>query len=79
MSTIEYLHWAPTYSRWTILDIPKFGSAGAEAQQRFIKLIGILVDTDVQVTLVSAHTLTAFLDAATTRPHAFAWQADCSS
>jgi cell division protein ZapE len=70
LSTIEYLHWARTYRRWTIVDVPQFVRVGPEAQQRFINLIDILVDTDVQVIFVSAHTLTAFLDAATTRPDA---------
>ncbi|OZG27400.1 cell division protein ZapE [Williamsia sp. 1138] len=71
LSTIEYLNWARTYTRWTILDIPEFACVSPEAQQRFINLIDILVDTDVQVTFVSAHTLTAFLDAASPRPDAF--------
>jgi predicted ATPase len=44
---------------------------GVGPEAGFINLIDILVDTDVQVTFVSAHTLTAFLDAATTRPDAF--------
>jgi cell division protein ZapE len=71
LSTVEYLHWARTYSRWTIVDVPQFVQVGPEAQQRFINLIDILVDTDVQVTFVSAHTLTAFLDAPSARPDAF--------
>jgi cell division protein ZapE len=71
LSTIEYLQWARNFTQWTILDIPRFDCADPEAQQRFINLIDILVDTDVQVTFVSAHTLTAFLDAASARPDAF--------
>lgn len=71
LSTIEYLEWARTYSHWVIVDIPTFNDIDAEAQQRFINLIDILVDIDVRVTFHSSHTLRRFLAAASRRPDAF--------
>ena len=71
VSTIEYLHWARTFTRWTITDIPSFGAADAEAQQRFINLIDVLVDADVPVRFASAVDLPGFLADASQRPDAF--------
>ncbi|MGU3291364.1 cell division protein ZapE [Williamsia sp. M5A3_1d] len=71
LSTIEYVHWAKTFQRWTILDIPRFGAMGSESQQRFINLIDILVDRDVRTTFCSVHTIDEFLTSAVTmRPDA---------
>lgn len=70
-STIEYLHWADTFSRWTITGVPPLGTVSAEAQQRFINLIDVLVDSDTATTFVADVPLDAFLTDATRRPDAF--------
>lgn len=70
-STVEYLHWARAYPRWTITDIPPFGAVDAEAQQRFINLVDVMVDADVTVRFSSAVELPAFLADASKRPDAF--------
>ncbi|WP_232528951.1 cell division protein ZapE [Mycetocola zhujimingii] len=70
-STIEYLAWARSFPRWVINDVPNFDDADAEAQQRFINLIDILVDADVCATFVSSHSLSSFLSIASRRPDAF--------
>lgn len=74
LSTIEYLEWAQTYTRWVIVDLPQFDDIDAEAQQRFINLVDILVDLDVRVTFHSLHSLAQFTAAATRRPDAFRMQ-----
>ncbi|ROZ85992.1 cell division protein ZapE [Gordonia sp. OPL2] len=74
MSNIEYLEWARTYSHWVVVDIPLFDDIDAEAQQRFINLIDVLVDIDVRVTFHSSHTLHRFSAAASRRPDAFRMQ-----
>lgn len=70
-STVEYLHWSRTFPRWTITDIPAFGNAGTDAQQRFINLIDVLVDADVPVIFSSTVDLPGFLADASLRPDAF--------
>lgn len=70
-STVEYLHWARIFSRWAITDIPRFGAADAEAQQRFINLIDVLVDADVEAHFSSALDLPGFLADVSERPDAF--------
>ena len=70
-STAEYLHWARAYPRWTITDVPPFGDVDAEAQQRFINLIDVLVDADVTVRFLSPVELSTFLADALKRPDAF--------
>ncbi|MCR2764512.1 cell division protein ZapE [Microbacterium sp. zg.B48] len=70
-STIEYLHWSRAFSRWAITDIPAFGDADAEAQQRFINLIDVLVDADVPTRFSSTVDLPVFLADASERPDAF--------
>lgn len=71
VSTVEYLHWAGTFSRWAITDIPSFRAVDAEAQQRFINLVDVLVDADVPVRFSSTVDLSGFLADASTRPDAF--------
>lgn len=71
ISTVEYLHWAQTFSRWVITDIPPFGTVEPEAQQRFINLIDVLVDSEVPVRFSSAVDLPEFIAAASKRPDAF--------
>jgi len=70
-STVEYLDWARCFSRWVITDIPPFGAVDAEAQQRFINLIDVLVDADIPVHFSSTVDLSGFLADASRRPDAF--------
>lgn len=70
-STVEYLHWARTYPRWVITDVPPFGAIGDEAQQRFVNLIDVLVDAGVSARFSSDVTLGDFIASASTRPDAF--------
>lgn len=71
VSTIEYLHWARTYLRWTIVDMPRLDHVDPEVQQRFINLIDVLVDSDIPVAFRSEHTLDVFLDGVSARQDAF--------
>lgn len=70
-STVEYLQWARDFTRWTMTDIPQFGAADPESQQRFINLVDVLVDENVPVDFFAAVDLDDFLDAASQRPDAF--------
>lgn len=70
-STIEYREWSRVFPRWVIIDIPEFEDADAQAQQRFINVIDVLVDDDVSVDFISEHPLTSFLAGASQRPDAF--------
>lgn len=72
-STIEYLEWTRAFTTWTITDVPLLREADLEAQQRFINLVDVLVDVDVDVCVhfVSTHELATFLEGATQRPDAF--------
>lgn len=70
-STVEYLHWARDFTRWTVTDIPRFSSADPEAQQRFINLVDVLVDANVRVDFFAAVDLDDFLEDASQRPDAF--------
>lgn len=70
-STVEYLHWAQTFPRWVITDIPAFEAVSADAQQRFINLVDVLVDLDVPVRFASTVDLPTFIRAASKRPDAF--------
>lgn len=70
-STVEYLDWARSFSLWVITDIPSFGVVDAEAQQRFINVIDVLVDADIPVRFSSTVDLSGFLADASKRPDAF--------
>jgi cell division protein ZapE len=70
-STVEYLHWAQSFSRWAIIGVPAFGAVDAEAQQRFINVIDVLVDADIPVRFSSTVDLPGFLADASKRPDAF--------
>ncbi|HEY6800737.1 MAG TPA: AFG1/ZapE family ATPase, partial [Agromyces sp.] len=70
-STIEFLEWSRRYRRWTITGIPAFSDADPEAQQRFINLVDVLVDSDVSVVFSSHVGLRRFLTDASQRPDAF--------
>lgn len=69
-STVECLRWARDFARWSITDIPPFGSADPEAQQRFINLVDVLVDADVPVRFSAVVDLEGFLADASQRPDA---------
>lgn len=71
ISTIEYLHWAKTYSRWLITDIPSFDAVDEQAQQRFINLIDVLVDAEIPACFSSIVSLQCFVEASSGRPDAF--------
>lgn len=51
--------------------MPRLDHVDPEAQQRFINLIDVLVDSDIPVAFRSEHTLDAFLDGVSARPDAF--------
>ncbi|MCG2622492.1 cell division protein ZapE [Arthrobacter sp. I2-34] len=71
-SRAEYLAWARRFSRWFITDVPGFADVGREARQRFIGVLDILCDADIQVFLFSDLDRQAFCDsAADGRPDAF--------
>lgn len=55
LSTIEYLAWAREFPRWIITDVPRLAEAIPATQQRFIALIDVLADADVETTVVSEH------------------------
>lgn len=71
LATIEYLHWARTYPRWRITDIPAFETALPDAQQRFINLIDVVADAGVPVHFSASVDLPEFLEAVSKRPDAF--------
>ncbi|MGP6178455.1 cell division protein ZapE [Microbacterium sp. A196] len=70
-STIEYLDWGRSFASWAIADVPAFADADAQAQQRFINVVDVLVDADVPTTFVSPLDLDAFLSGTTARPDAY--------
>jgi cell division protein ZapE len=70
-SRAEYLDWARRFDRWFITDVPDFADVGGEAQQRFISVLDILCDADIQVFLSSDLDRQAFCASAGTRPDAF--------
>ncbi|MEZ3161144.1 cell division protein ZapE [Microbacterium sp. BWT-B31] len=70
-STVEYLDWARSFSRWVITDIPSFSAVDAEAQQRFINLVDVLADAEIAVRFSSRVDLSGFLADASERPDAF--------
>lgn len=70
-STVEYLQWARDFTRWTVIGIPRFNSTDAEAQQRFINLVDVLVDANMPVDFFAAVDLNDFLEDASQRPDAF--------
>ncbi|WP_420030128.1 AFG1/ZapE family ATPase [Psychromicrobium xiongbiense] len=71
-STIEYLQWSRIYPRWMVTEVPTFDSADAQAHQRFINLIDVLVEVeaDVSVSFVSGHSLATFRDSSSARREA---------
>ncbi|NKX52034.1 cell division protein ZapE, partial [Arthrobacter deserti] len=47
------LAWAGRFGRWFITGVPDFAEADPQAQQRFIAVLDILCDADIQLFLVS--------------------------
>ncbi|MBD8079522.1 cell division protein ZapE [Cellulosimicrobium arenosum] len=70
-STLEYLDWASRFRRWVVTDVPLLPGADREAQQRFIAVVDVLCDADVELVVTSAHDRDAFLAAMPDRPDAF--------
>ncbi len=71
VTAVEYRQWASTYPRWTLTDVPPLDLVGPAAQQRFVTLIDVLADADVQVGVHSSVDLDAFLGRTRGRPDAF--------
>lgn len=70
-STLEYLDWAARFRRWVVTDVPLLTDVDREAQQRFIAVVDVLVDADVELVVTSPHDLATFRGALPDRPDAF--------
>jgi cell division protein ZapE len=70
-STLEYLDWAARFRRWVVTDVPLLTDVDREAQQRFIAVVDVLVDTDVELVVTSRHARDAFRTTMPDRPDAF--------
>ncbi len=70
-STLEYLDWAARFRRWVVTDVPLLTDVDREAQQRFIAVVDVLVDADVELVVTSHHALDAFRTTMPDRPDAF--------
>ncbi len=70
-STLEYLDWAVRFRRWVVTDVPLLTAVDREAQQRFIAVVDVLVDADVELVVTSPHALGTFRTALPDRPDAF--------
>lgn len=70
-STIEFVHWARGFPRWTITDVPPFDRVDPAAQQRFVTLVDVLVDRGIPTRFTSRVALADFLSVASGRPDAF--------
>lgn len=70
-STLEYLDWSARFPRWVVTDVPLLTSVDREAQQRFVAVVDVLVDADVELVVTSPHALTTFRTALPDRPDAF--------
>jgi cell division protein ZapE len=70
-SAVEYLEWARDHRRWRIAGVPALDDVDREAQQRFVNLVDVLVDADVETVFTSPLGLDEFLDRASARPDAF--------
>lgn len=71
VSAIEYVHWAREFPRWSIRAVPPFSAADAAAQQRFINLVDVLVDADIETHFTSTLELDEFIATSDGRPDAF--------
>jgi cell division protein ZapE len=70
-STVEFLAWAARFPRWTISAVPLLDQVDAEAQQRFVDVVDVLVDAGVPTDFVADVPLAEFLDSMGDRPDAF--------
>ena len=70
-STLEYLDWSVRFRRWVVTDVPLLTVVDREAQQRFIAVVDVLVDADVELVVTSPHALGTFRTALPDRPDAF--------
>ncbi|QJW35109.1 AFG1/ZapE family ATPase [Cellulosimicrobium protaetiae] len=70
-STLEYLDWATRFARWVVTDVPLLTDTDRESQQRFIAVVDVLADADVELVVTSPHRLAAFRGALPDRPDAF--------
>ncbi|MFE6236012.1 cell division protein ZapE [Cellulosimicrobium sp. NPDC057862] len=70
-STLEYLDWAARFRRWVVADVPLLTDVDREAQQRFIAVVDVLVDADVELVVTSHHARDAFRTTMPDRPDAF--------
>ncbi|ARK03942.1 hypothetical protein B8281_03500 [Cellulosimicrobium sp. TH-20] len=70
-STLEYLDWSVRFRRWVVTDVPLLTAVDREAQQRFIAVVDVLVDADVELVVTSPHALGTFRTALPDRPDAF--------
>ncbi|WP_415297599.1 cell division protein ZapE [Cellulosimicrobium sp. SJTW-1] len=70
-STLEYLDWSVRFRRWVVTDVPLLTAIDREAQQRFIAVVDVLVDADVELVVTSPHALGTFRTALPDRPDAF--------
>ncbi|ARU51461.1 hypothetical protein CBR64_08190 [Cellulosimicrobium cellulans] len=70
-STLEYLDWAARFGRWVVTDVALLIDVDREAQQRFIAVVDVLVDADVELVVTSPHDLATFRGALPDRPDAF--------
>jgi cell division protein ZapE len=70
-STLEYLDWAARFPRWVVTDVPLLTAVDREAQQRFVAVVDVLCDADVELVVTSPHDRATFLAARTDRPDAF--------
>ncbi|WP_435737840.1 cell division protein ZapE [Cellulosimicrobium sp. PMB13] len=70
-STLEYLDWAARFPRWVVTGVPLLTEVDREAQQRFVAVVDVLCDADVELVVTSPHDRATFLAARTDRPDAF--------
>ncbi|MDQ8042058.1 cell division protein ZapE [Cellulosimicrobium funkei] len=70
-STLEYLDWSVRFRRWVVTDVPQLTAVDREAQQRFVAVVDVLVDADVELVVTSPHALGTFRTALPDRPDAF--------
>lgn len=70
-STLEYLDWAARFPRWVVTGVPLLTAVDREAQQRFVAVVDVVCDADVELVVTSPHDRGTFLAARTDRPDAF--------
>lgn len=58
----DYLLWAERFDRWVITDVPALWRASEPAQQRFVDLIDVLCDRDIELHVHSTATRAQLLE-----------------